>query len=44
MMEWELFALSHRRGTQPKTYGKPEAEITLFELLMMGGVSPEILE
>ena len=24
-----------------KTYVKPEAEITFFELLMMGGVSPE---
>ena len=26
---------------QPKTYVKPEATITVFELLMMGGVSPE---
>jgi hypothetical protein len=26
---------------QPKTYVKPEAEITVFELLMMGGMSPE---
>jgi hypothetical protein len=25
----------------PKTYVKPEAAITVFELLMMGGVSPE---
>jgi len=25
----------------PKTYAKPEAAITVFELLMMGGVSPE---
>ena len=34
--------LSHRSGNrQPKTYAKPEAEITVFELLMMGGVSPE---
>jgi len=32
--------LSHRSGWQPKTYVKPEAAITLFELLMMGGVSP----
>jgi hypothetical protein len=24
-----------------KTYVKPEAEITVFELLMMGGMSPE---
>ena len=33
--------LSHRSGWQPKTYVKPEAAITIFELLMMGGVSPE---
>jgi hypothetical protein len=26
---------------QPKTYVKPEAAITVFEHLMMGGVSPE---
>jgi hypothetical protein len=26
---------------QPKSYVKPEAEITVFELLMMGGVSSE---
>jgi hypothetical protein len=26
---------------QPKTYVKPEAAITVFELLMMGGVSLE---
>jgi len=26
---------------QPKTYVKSEAAITVFELLMMGGVSPE---
>jgi len=33
---------SHRSGNrQPKTYVKPEAAITVFELLMMGGVSPE---
>jgi len=30
--------LSHRSGPQPKTYVKPEVEITVFELLMMGGV------
>jgi hypothetical protein len=31
--------LSHRSGNrQPKTYVKPEAAITVFELLMMGGV------
>jgi hypothetical protein len=30
---------SHRSGNrQPKTYVKPEAAITVFELLMMGGV------
>jgi hypothetical protein len=33
--------LSHRSGQQPKTYVKPDAEITVFELLMMGGVSPK---
>jgi len=32
----------HRSGNrQPKTYVKPEAAITVFELLLMGGVSPE---
>jgi hypothetical protein len=37
-----LRLLSHRNGNQqPKTYVKPEAAITVFELLMMGGVSPE---
>jgi hypothetical protein len=31
--------LSHRSGNrQPKIYVKPEAAITVFELLMMGGV------
>jgi hypothetical protein len=33
--------LSHRSDRQPKTYVKPETAITVFELLMMGGVSPE---
>jgi hypothetical protein len=33
--------LSHRSNRQPKTYVKPEAAITVFELLMTGGVSPE---
>jgi hypothetical protein len=33
--------LSPRSGRQPKTNTKPEAAITVFELLMMGGVSPE---
>ena len=33
--------LSHRSGWEPKTYVKPEAAVTVFELLMMGGVSPE---
>jgi hypothetical protein len=28
------------RCDQPKTYVKPEAAITVFEFLMMGGVSP----
>jgi len=31
----------HRSSRQPKKYVKPEAAITVFELLMMGGVSPE---
>jgi len=35
------FPLSNRNGRQPKTYVKPEAAITVFELLMIGGVSPE---
>jgi hypothetical protein len=33
--------LSDCSGQQPKTYVKPEAAITVFELLMMGDVSPE---
>ena len=34
--------LSHRSGNRkPKTYVKPEAAITVFELLIIGGVSPE---
>jgi len=34
--------LNHCSGNrQPKTYVKPEAAITVFELLMMCGVSPE---
>jgi hypothetical protein len=33
--------LSHRSGRQPKTYVKPQAAITDFELLMMGGLSSE---
>ena len=37
-----LRSLSHRSGNrQPKTYVKPEDAITVFELLMVGGVSPE---
>jgi hypothetical protein len=33
--------LNHHSGNrQPKTYVKPEAAITVFELLMMGGVPP----
>jgi len=38
---WSLQWLSHRSDQQPKTYVKPETAITVFELLMMGGVSPE---
>jgi hypothetical protein len=33
--------LSHDGYQQPQTYVKPEAAITVFELLMMSGVSPE---
>jgi len=29
----------HQSGRQPKTYVKPEAAVTVCELLMMGGVS-----
>jgi hypothetical protein len=31
----------HSSNGQPKTYAKPEAAITVFEHLMLGGVSPE---
>jgi hypothetical protein len=42
MAEWELhFPLSHDSCRQPQTYVKPEAAITVFELLMMNGVSLE---
>jgi len=43
MAAWELvqFPVSHLSGRQPKTYVNPEAAITVFELLTMGGVSPE---
>jgi len=33
--------LSHCSSRQPKTYIKQEAAITVFEILMMGGVWPE---
>jgi hypothetical protein len=33
--------LSHGSGRQPDTYVKPEAAITVFELLTMGVVSPK---
>jgi hypothetical protein len=33
--------LSHCCSRPPKTYVKPETAIKVFELLMMGGVSPE---
>jgi hypothetical protein len=40
--EWELmFPLSLDSGLQPETYVKPEAAITVFELLVMSGVSLE---
>jgi len=35
------FLVAGRCARQLKTYVKPEAEITVFELLMMGGVLPE---
>jgi hypothetical protein len=38
MAEWEL---SHDNCRQPQPYVKPEAAITVFELLMMSGVSLE---
>ena len=37
----KIITLSHRSGRQPKTYVKPEAAVRVFELLIMGGVSPE---
>jgi len=37
----DIIWLSHRNGRQPKTCVNPEATITVFELPMMGGVSPE---
>jgi hypothetical protein len=40
MVIW--FPLSHDSCRQPQTYVKPEAAITVFELLMMGGVSLEL--
>jgi len=33
--------LSHRISWQPKIYVKPEAAITVFELVIMGGVLPK---
>jgi hypothetical protein len=42
MGEWELqIPLSHDSCRQSQTYVKPEAAITVFEFLMMGGVSLE---
>jgi len=38
---WFYVRFCHRSGWQPKTYVKSEAEIIIFELLTMGGVSPE---
>jgi len=35
------FPLSLDSGQHPQTYVKPEAAITVFELLMMSGVSLE---
>jgi len=39
MAEW--FPLSHHSSQHPKMYIKPEAAVTVFELLMMGSVSLE---
>jgi hypothetical protein len=33
--------LSHHNGRQPKMYVRPEAAITVSELLMMGSMSPK---
>jgi hypothetical protein len=38
---WLLRWLSHHSGRQPQTYLKLKAAITVFELLMLGGVSSE---
>jgi len=37
----ECSTLSLDSGQQPQTYVKPEVAITVFELLMMSGVSLE---
>jgi len=34
-------AMAHPLQRQPKSFVKPEAAITVFGLLMMGGTSPE---
>jgi hypothetical protein len=42
MAEWELqLPLSHDSCRQPQTYVKLEAAITVYELLMISGVSFE---
>jgi hypothetical protein len=38
-----VVGLSHRSGRQPKKSVKPEAAITVFELMMMGGVARNML-
>jgi len=38
---WQLSWLSRDSCQQPQMYVKPEAAITVFELLMMSGVSLE---
>jgi hypothetical protein len=35
------YVLSQRSDRQPQTFVKQEAAITVFELLMMGGLLPE---
>jgi len=40
-VEWEQFPLNLDSGRQRQTYVNPEAAITVFELLMLSGVSLE---
>jgi hypothetical protein len=40
---WNNELLSHDSCRQPQTYVKPEAAITVFEVLMMSGVARNML-